>query len=226
MAKYFAFSIDDGTIYDGLTIALFNRFGIRATFNLNSGLSDYVWYLDGRPIRRFNLEEAVHLYDGHEVASHTLHHPDLAYLDENAIRYEVGADVENLRNIFHRDVTSFATPFESCGEREISAIREVEGISAIRMSKIDESFSFPRDPYHIKCTCFEIDRALTLLDAFLSIPGDAVFVYAGHSYDFALQEDGFPKLERLIKVLIASGKVEFITMAEIAGLIKQKHVFA
>ena len=55
--KYFVFSIDDGTIYDQRVIDIFNKYKIRATFNLNSGLSNFVWYLDGRPIERFDLSK-------------------------------------------------------------------------------------------------------------------------------------------------------------------------
>ncbi len=69
--KYFIFSIDDGTIYDQKVIDIFNRYHIKGTFNLNSGLGDYVWYLNDMPIRRLKLEDNASLYDGHEVTSHS-----------------------------------------------------------------------------------------------------------------------------------------------------------
>ncbi|MBQ2070032.1 MAG: hypothetical protein II467_03790, partial [Bacilli bacterium] len=55
--KYFVLSIDDGTVFDAKTIAILNRLGLHATFNLNSGLDDFVWYKDGFPIRRRKLSE-------------------------------------------------------------------------------------------------------------------------------------------------------------------------
>ena len=55
--KYFAFSIDDGTIFDKEVIALLNRYGFPATFNLNSELQEFTWYLDETPITRLNLYE-------------------------------------------------------------------------------------------------------------------------------------------------------------------------
>ena len=39
-------SFDDGTIYDKRFIELLDKYGLKATFNLNSGLGEYVWYLE------------------------------------------------------------------------------------------------------------------------------------------------------------------------------------
>ena len=55
--KYFVFAIDDGTIFDKKVIEIFNRYGISATFNLNSGLQGFVWYKDHLAVARLNLEE-------------------------------------------------------------------------------------------------------------------------------------------------------------------------
>ena len=44
MRKILIFSFDDGTIYDKRFVDLLNRYGLKATFNLNSGLEDYVWH--------------------------------------------------------------------------------------------------------------------------------------------------------------------------------------
>lgn len=48
MAKYFLLSFDDGTIYDRRFVELLNKYNIRGTFNLNSGLEDFVWYYEER----------------------------------------------------------------------------------------------------------------------------------------------------------------------------------
>ena len=117
-----------------------------------------------------------------------------------------------------RDVTSFATPFESCGDREAGIIREVPGITNIRLSEVDESFAMPRDPFHIKVTSLNIDRALYLFDAFECEAGTALFVYAGHSYDFALT-DSFGKLETLIRRIKANSEIKNVTMGELPSLL-------
>ena len=102
--KYFIFSIDDGTIYDRKVIEIFNKYHIKGTFNLNSGLSDFVWYLNGRPIERLDFKNYRSIYDGHEVASHSSTHPHLTMCPGEVIVKEVGEDIDNLERIFNRPV--------------------------------------------------------------------------------------------------------------------------
>lgn len=203
--KYFVFSIDDGTIYDEQVISLFNKYGIRGTFNLNSGLDDFVWYLEELPIRRFILEEKKELYSNHEVASHSLTHPYLDMCIDEIVKKEINEDIDNLERIFKRKIVSFATPFDTCSEREVNLIKSNSSLSNIRLSEIDESFSFPKDPYHIKITALDIDRALELIHDFRSRKEDGLFIYAGHSYDFYVN-NSFSKLEELLKILVSEGE--------------------
>ena len=212
--KYFVFSIDDGTIYDETTIELFNRYNIKGTFNLNSGLQDFVWYLGELPIRRLPLYETKRLYDGHEVASHTLTHPYLDQCPDEDIVREVNEDIANLESIFQREVTSFATPFETCGDREVEIIKNRTRATNIRLSEIDESFIKPLDSYHIKVTALDIHRALELINDFINDDKAELFVYAGHSYDFYV-EDTFNLLEELVNILVNNkDTIKVTTMKE------------
>ena len=212
--KYFVFSIDDGTIYDETTIEIFNRYGIKGTFNLNSGLQDFVWYLGDLPIRRLPLYEYRSLYDGHEVASHTLTHPYLDQCPDDVVVREVSEDINNLEAIFEHEVKSFATPFETCGDREVWLISNYTKVTNIRLSEIDESFKKPSDPYHIKVTALDINRALELIQDFINDDNAELFVYAGHSYDFYV-ENTFYLLEELIKTLVNNkDSIKVTTMQE------------
>lgn len=212
--KYFVFSIDDGTVYDETTIEIFNRYGIKGTFNLNSGLQDFVWYLGDLPIRRLPLYEYRSLYDGHEVASHTLTHPYLDQCPDDVVVREVSEDINNLEAIFEHEVTSFATPFETCGDREVWLISNYTKVTNIRLSEIDESFKKPSDPYHIKVTTLDINRALELIQDFINDDNAELFVYAGHSYDFYV-ENTFNLLEELVKILVNNkDSIKVTTMQE------------
>ena len=75
--KVLTMSYDDGRLEDRRLVELFNRYGIRGTFNLNGGLP--------RP-ERIPESEWVELYKGHEVACHTYHHPTISRspLDQTA----------------------------------------------------------------------------------------------------------------------------------------------
>jgi len=216
--KYFTFSLDDGTIYDERVIALFNKYGIHATFNLNSGLNNYTWYKGDIPITRFNLNDVVKLYNGHEVASHTLTHPHLDELDEWGVIHEINEDIVNLNNIFSRHIRTFATPFHNSGEREISIIRKHTLLRSVRLSVIDESFLRPIDSYHYKVTALNIDRALELINDFIANKEAEIFIYAGHSYDFMLN-NSWDKLEELVKILVNNQDIKVVTMDELTSLL-------
>lgn len=215
--KYFILSIDDGTIYDRKVIPILNRHHIKGTFNLNSGLEDFVWYQDGRPVKRLKLSEKIELYEGHEVASHSLTHPHLTCCNDDHIGYEVGVDKENLERIFDRPVTSFAFPFEDSDERCINRIKTIDGFVAIRVSDIDTSYRFPIDPFHIKITSLDIYDALARFPAFLKDEQAELFVIVSHAYDFEFN-DTYDALEQLCK-MVEESNVKSIYTSELSEII-------
>lgn len=215
--KYFILSIDDGTVYDEKVIPILNRHHIKGTFNLNSGLDDFVWYNEGRPVRRLSLPRAVVLYQNHEIASHSLTHPHLTQCNDDHIGYEVGVDKENLERIFARPVTSFAFPFEDYDDRCINRIRAIDGFTAIRVSEIDPSFRFPSDPCHIKITSLDVNEALTLFPRFLEDKDAELFVFVSHGYDFEFNGT-YDALERLCR-LVEQSNVQSIFTNELPSLL-------
>ncbi len=219
--KYFIFSIDDGTIYDEKVIAILNRYGVKGTFNLNSGLDDFVWYDGDRPVRRLSLPNHVDLYKGHEVASHSLTHPHLTGLSDDQIGYEVGVDKENLERIFSKEVTSFAFPFEDFDERCINRIKAIDGFTAIRLSEEDKSFAFPADPFHIKITSLDIAEAVELFPKFLQEKEAKLFVFVSHSYDFEFNGT-YGLLEKLCD-MVAKSKAKSICTSELPKIMKAAH---
>ena len=68
-AKALTMSYDDGKVQDRRLIDIFNKYGIKGTFNLNYGL------VGERP--RMTFEEMKGLYAGHEIATHTMTHPTI-----------------------------------------------------------------------------------------------------------------------------------------------------
>ena len=214
--KYFILSIDDGTIYDEKVIAVLNRHHIKGTFNLNSGLDDFVWYNEGRPVRRLSLPNSVALYEGHEVASHSLTHPHFTECDNDRIGFEAGVDKENLERIFGRNITTFAFPFEDFDERCINRVKAIGGITAIRVSAFDESFRFPIDPYHIKITSLDVIHALEIFPKFLADSKAELFVFVSHAYDFEFNQT-YGALEKLCE-MVEQSDVQSICMNELPAI--------
>jgi peptidoglycan/xylan/chitin deacetylase (PgdA/CDA1 family) len=185
--KAFNISYDDGVIQDTRFVELLNRYGIPCTFNLNSGLEDFVWYYEDRhPIRRQQLRETVDMYRGHEIASHTLSHPLLTALAPPALTREVGEDCAALKEIFGLEDIGFGVPFTACGEREIRLIRKF--VRYIRLSAFSDSFALPEDPYHIPIHGLYNDPDIynRIYDFSRSTLPVALFVMAGHSYELEM----------------------------------------
>ena len=212
MRKIFLLSFDDGTIWDKRFVELLNQYGMKATFNVNSGLEDFVWqYEDRFPIRRQKLAETVEQYRGHEIASHTLTHPWLNSLTPPQLAREVGEDCEALKEIFGLSEIGFGVPFTACEEREVRIIRKF--VKYIRLSAFSDSFALPGDPYHIPIHGLYNDadiREKIARFAECDLP-EALFVMAGHSYEFEVL-DHWEYIEELLKFIQGFGFEVMTTM--------------
>ena len=212
MRKIFLLSFDDGVIWDQWFIEMLNHYRIPGTFNLNSGLEDFVWQYGPHPIRRLRLAENSHIYEGHEIASHSLHHNWLDALTDEQLNWEVGEDVRRLKLLFNREKLGFAVPFTACGEREIQVIRP--HVSYIRLSQEQSGFQLPKDPYHIYINgLFNAPDIREKIRAFAENDLEvSCFVMAGHSYELEVLHQ-WEYMEELLKY-IRSFDFEFMTTME------------
>ena len=87
-SKVLTMSYDDGRIHDKRLVEIFNKYGIKGTFHLNSGWMD--------PDLVQMRDEAVRLYEGHEIATHSLTHPTLTRLSDTALVTQILEDRKNL----------------------------------------------------------------------------------------------------------------------------------
>ena len=212
MANYFLISFDDGTIYDRRFVTLLNQYHLKGTFNLNTGLEDFVWYYEDRfPIRRQVLSETVEQYRGHEIASHSLHHPWLNTLTPPQISREIGEDCEALKKLYGLEEIGFGVPFTACDEREIKLIRKF--VRYIRLSEFADSFALPKDPYHIPIHALYNDADIREKIRQFAECGleNALFVMAGHSYELeVLNHWGY--MEDLLRFISGFGFENLTTM--------------
>ena len=209
MRKIVLLSFDDGAVQDARLVQLLNKYGIPATFNLNSGLEDFVWEYEGKPVIRQKLSEVAEQYRGHEIASHSLHHYRLETLPPPQLRREVEEDCKTLKSIFGVKELGFAVPFTVCGEREIHIIRRF--VRYIRLSEFADSFELPADPYHIPIHGLYNDPDIReKIEAFAGseLPV-SLFVMAGHSYELDMLNH-WTYLEELLQFL-RSFDFEFMT---------------
>lgn len=212
MRKIFLISFDDGTVWDRRFVELLNNYGMKATFNLNSGLEDFVWHFEDRfPVRRQILADTVEQYRGHEVASHSLHHHWLNSLTPPQLSREVGEDCTTLKELFGLDEIGFGVPFTACGEREVNIIRKY--VRYIRLSEMSDSFAPPADPYHIPIHALYNqpdvrERIAAFAESDLPV---SVFVMAGHSYELEVL-DHWDYIEELLQYIQSFGFEVMTTM--------------
>lgn len=218
MKRYLVLSFDDGPIEDIRFVELLNKYNIPATFNLNSGLEHFVWHYENRiPIERIKFHECLHLYDKHEIASHTINHPFLTSLDEQELIHQVEDDVKTLSQVFNKKVSSFAVPFTECNEREIEIIKNNTSIKAIRLSKFNDKsdFTVPSDNYHFKCNAYYNNPDIfEHIKKFSENELDkSIFIIVGHSYEFKVHND-WEHVESLLKYIKSFDSFEVLTFKD------------
>ena len=183
--KAFNITYDDGVMQDGRFVTLLNRYGLKGTFNLNSRLmaEKFTWvHPNGMNVTRMSREEIGNLYDGHEIASHTLTHPYMSSLSREELLYQMGQDRENLENLFDREVKGFAVPFSYYSGLIADCAREC-GFEYARMSEFAESYDPCTDWYYWKTGFYHIKPGLTdFVAGFLNTDRElAVCQIVGHS---------------------------------------------
>ncbi len=235
--KYFAWSFDDGLEQDKRIIQILKKYGMGATFHLNSGLFGDKTY-EGRignlgmtempaskyeakqrhflpyvPHFRIPEKELRDVYQGFEIASHTVSHVNMGKCSEEERCRQVKQDVDTLSNLFHQQVTGFAFPYGAGAGKSRSAL-EKAGIQYARLATSKPTFRFPEDPLAMPLTCWHISKkAFQRIDQFLKMePGDDDLFFLmfahGYEFDFGTKESNWEKLERICQTV--SGQPDVI----------------
>ena len=102
--KALTMSYDDGRTEDRRLVSIFNKYGIKGTFNINSGIFHNTYGEKVQP------EEFLKLYEGHEIACHTVTHPTIARCPLENVAEEVLEDRKRLEAIMGQPVRGLAYP--------------------------------------------------------------------------------------------------------------------
>ena len=179
--KVLTMSYDDGRLEDRRLVELFNRYGIRGTFN-HGGLP--------RP-ERIPESEWVELYKGHEVACHTYHHPTISRSPLDQTARQVLADRMQLEGVMGYPVRGLAYPNGSWTP-EIAALLPALGIRYARVVGDTHDFAMPHDFMTWKATCHHTHNLLEDGKRFVELY-KTQYLYMmyvwGHSFEFRTEED-------------------------------------
>lgn len=222
-AKAFNVTYDDGVLQDVRFVELVNKYQLKGTFNLNSGLmeTEFAWtHESGCVVKRLPKEKAISLYKGHEVASHSLTHPYMEGKTEAEIFRELSEDKKKLENLFGRKIKGFAVPFDYYND-VIENCAKSCGFAYARISEESLSFKPQRDYHRWKATVFHLDDKLEeMARGFLDSDEElALFQIVGHSYDLDT-EDMWDKIEAIFAEISRQDDILPMTTIEIIDYLK------
>ena len=225
--KALTFSYDDGVTQDIRLIELFNKYGMKCTFNLNSMLLGKERNLtcDGITVSQNKVkpEDVKYIYAGHEVAVHTLNHPRLPDIaDDKEIIRQVEEDRLNLSELTGYEVVGMAYP---CGgknndDRCAKLIRENTGVKYARALEVNESFDLQENLFRFQGTCqhhTEWQKMLSLGERFLSLNPDKpqIFYIWGHAYEFDVYPERWELFEEFLKMMSGRDDIYYGTNKDI-----------
>jgi peptidoglycan/xylan/chitin deacetylase (PgdA/CDA1 family) len=183
--------------------------------------NEFEWiYESGCIVKRLSKENVLSLYNGHEVASHTLTHPFMQEKTENEIMKELETDKKNLEKLFGRQIKGFAVPFDYYSDLIESCVKKC-GFEYARISELSFSFTPQKNYHRWKSTIFHLDASLEkLTEDFIQTDEElALFQIAGHTYDFDT-ENMWDKIETILKKISLQKDILPMTTIEIIDYLK------
>lgn len=223
--KVLTMSYDDGVTQDKKLIEIFDEYGIKGTFNINTGFIAQKDSLvrKGREVTHYHIEmdDIKKIYRNHEVAVHTVTHPFLEKLSEQMVAYEVLVDKKNIEEIVGYPVRGMAYPFGTYSKEVMDTIKSC-GIEYSRTVKSTWGFELPKNYLEWHPTCHHSDsRILELSRKFLEDKsGELMLFYVwGHSYEFDV-DDNWNSIEEFCRIMGNNPDIWYATNIEIVDYLK------
>lgn len=223
--KAVTFSYDDGVTQDKRLIKIFNKYGLKCTFNINSGflgtanslIREEVTVAHCKP----RAQEVRAIYEGHEIAGHTLTHPSLPGKDEAEIIRQVEDDRLALSELAGYEVVGFAYPGGGVNfdRRVADIIKNNTGVKYCRTINSNEAFDIQDDLFVFEptaCHHHNIDRLFELGEKFLASESEEpqLFYIWGHAYEFDI-DDTWEKFEDFCRFISGRSDVFYGTNKEV-----------
>ena len=221
--KAVTFSFDDGVTQDIRLIEMFNKYGLKGTFNINSGMLGLPGAFERNGVQVSHTKifpsQVKELYEGHEVAVHALTHPNLTALEDETIIWQVEQDRKALEALCGYPIVGMAYPYGTNDDRVAKIIAENTPIRYSRTITNTHSFKPQKenllryDPtvYYIE-DCFE-----EIVDKFLASEAeeDQLLYIWGHAYEMDAEYISWEKFEEICKKLSGHEDIFYGTNKEV-----------
>ncbi len=224
--KALTFSFDDGVRQDLRFMELLEKYGMKGTFNINSSFLGREGTLEREgktiPFGKVTENELNRLYENHEVAVHTLTHPNLTTLDEKEIIRQVEDDRLKLSYVVGYEVLGMAYP---CGgvnndDRVAAVVKNYTGVRYARTITSTYSFNKQENLYRFNPTCYPHgdgkEKFMKLAQDFINAKSeeDMILYIWGHTFEFDI-EDTWQDFEDVLKVLAGREDIFYGTNKEV-----------
>lgn len=225
--KAITFSYDDGVVQDIRLIEIFNKYNLKATFNLNSGLLGKEGSLvrNGKNINhtKVSKNDVRHIYQGHEIAAHTLTHPRLTNIsDDSEIIRQVENDCVALSELAGYEVLGMAYPCGgvNCNKHVADIVKANTSIKYARTVSVTKSFEPFCDLYQFKGTLYHHENWDLLFEMgkeFIELKTSApkIFYIWGHSFEFDIYPERWKQFEEFCRLISNDKNIFYGTNLEV-----------
>jgi len=206
------FSYDDGAIFDERLVGIFNKYGIKATFHLNSGFL----------AKQNRSADFFSIYEGHEISCHGAEHASFSKIPLSNVVNEVLRDRVAWEKLTGAPVRGLSYPDGGYNEDVKNALKAC-GIAYARTGRSTEFFSLPKDFLEWQPTCHHRnapDIAKRFMNQFVAdsyFSGLLLYIY-GHSHDFN-RENNWELIEDVCRTVAHHDDIWYATSIEICDYV-------
>ena len=213
--KAVTFSYDDGVIEDRELVRIFNKYNIKATFNVSLGRAVK------KPDRFIQISEMKELYKNHEIASHGFMHKTMTKQNDAALESEIACNQKAIAELMGEEPPGFAYPY-GCHTTKENPDRIYNALKKhnLRYSRIctrKKDFDLPTNWLawspngHHKSGLSICRRYLKFTPRKMSV----CYIW-GHSYEFVRPAPCWETIENICKLVAGKPDIWYATNWEIA----------
>ena len=220
-SKALTLSYDDGVRQDKRFISILDKYGLKATFNINTGLFGQEREIVEKG--RMTKEEVVELYtnSGHEVAVHGYEHLSLGEVSGPVASRDIVKDKEILESMFGTVINGMAYANGSYNDQSVQILKD-NGFLYARTTIQTENFDIPEDWLRLTTTCRHKNPRLMELAKKFNEPMASykwakhprLFYLWGHTYEFDT-DDNWNVIEEFAEYMGGREDVWYATNIEI-----------
>ena len=221
-AKAVTFSYDDAVTQDQRLIHLFNKYGLKCTFNINYDKLGVARALirEGVTVAHCKPQpyEVPGIYEGHEVAGHTLTHAHLPRVSDHEIIRQVEDDMQKLSELVGYEVVGTVFPCGDYDDRVINIMKNHTTAAYARTTKCTDSFEPQQDLLRFEANVHHCnwDKLFTMAKEFIEMKPDTpqIFYIWGHAYEFDI-DNSWDKMEEFCKLISGRDDIFYGTNKEV-----------